>query len=121
MKCLENRNWKHIKVKRKADASVTQIDASGVSEATGAGRWDYVLSPGSPNKALSTGLPGWESPPCYKWVPTLSVQRQRKRGGRRQNLTAGIREEQRRFFLLFYQQSLQFFLVSGSKPSEVVV
>lgn len=25
MKCLENRNWKHIKVKRNAEASITRM------------------------------------------------------------------------------------------------
>lgn len=76
MKCLKNRNWKHIKVKRNAEASITW-DASGISETTGTEQ-DYILSWGSTNRALSTWLPIEESTPCCKWVPSPSVQGQRE-------------------------------------------
>lgn len=95
------------------------MDASGISEATGAGQ-DHILSRDSTKGVLSDWLPKEESTHGYEWLSTLSMQ-QRGRGRQKAKSTRWDLRGAKAIFLLFTKLFLQFFLVSGNEPSDLVV
>lgn len=100
------------------------MDASGICEAGGA-RKDCILSWGSTNSALSAWPPRKEKTHCCKLVsshPTLlPMQGQRGTGRQKAKSKSWDLRGAKAIFLLFIKQFLQFFLVSGRKPSDLAV
>lgn len=83
MEYLENRNWKQIKAKLNAEASIIWTPQKFLKPLC----WAGLHSEWRQHKdVLSEWLPKEESTQGCKWVPTPSVQSREEGGGRRQSL-----------------------------------
>lgn len=103
MECLENRNWKQIKAKLNAEASIIWMPQEFLKPLC----WqNYTLNGVGTEDVLSEWLPKEESTHGCKWVSTPSVQGREEGGGKICEM--GF-ERSRGHFLIVYKTTFTVF------------